>query len=255
MLSAVMLLLDYILVVAVGISAGVAAVVSVIPVLHNLTMPLCLLVLLTLTFVNLRGIRQSGLTFIFPVIVFIVCMAVAIGIGLVALWSSGGHPQPVIPPPRLLPPSESMSTWVLLAAFASGCTALTGIEAVSNAVPLFKKPAVPNAQWTLTIIMLVLSVFLLGISYLCPAYHIGAMDETKLGYQTILAQLLAAVAGKGVFYYLALTSIFIVLTYSAQTGFTDFPRVCRLLAEERVLCRPISPTAVGGWFFPMGLSF
>ena len=113
--------------------------------------------------------------------------------------------------------------------------ALTGIEAVSNAVPLFRKPTVRNAQWTLTIIMAILALFLLGISHLGPAYHIVAMDETKPHYQTVLSQLVAAVTGRGVFYYFSLASIFVVLTYSAQTSFTDFPGVCRFLAEDRFL--------------------
>ncbi len=232
--SAVMLLLDYLLNVAVGISAGVGAVVSAIPALHSYTLPLCLLVLITLTFVNLRGVRESGLAFIFPVFVFIGCMAVAIAIGLFSVWQSSGQPQPVVVPP-IPQTTGTIGAWILLAAFANGCTALTGIEAVSNAVPLFRQPSVPNAQRTLTLIMLILGLFLLGISHLCPAYHIGAMDETKPGYQTVLSQLMAAVAGRGVFYYISLASIFIVLTYSAQTSFTDFPRVCRLLAEDGFL--------------------
>ena len=230
-----MLLLDYLLNVCVGISAGIGAVVSAFPTLHPYTLPLCLLVLITLTFLNLRGIRESGQAFIVPVIIFIVCMAVAIVIGLLSVWQSGGHPHAVVAPPKLPPITGTLSAWILLAAFANGCTALTGVEAVSNAVPLFRKPTVRNAQRTLTIIMLILALFLLGISQLCPAYHIGAMDETKPGYQTVLSQLVAAVAGRGVFYYVSLTSIFIVLTYSAQTSFTAFPRVCRLLAEDGFL--------------------
>jgi amino acid transporter len=234
-LSAVMLLLDYLLNVSVGISAGIGALVSAIPALHPFTLPLCLLVLITLTFINLRGVRQSGQAFVGPVIVFIVCMGVVIVIGLLSTWQSGGQPHAVVAPPPIPPATATLSAWILLAAFANGCTALTGIEAVSNAVPLFRKPTVPNAQRTLTIIMLILGLFLLCISYLCPAYHIGAMDEAQPGYQTVLSQLVTAVAGRGMFYYISLTSIFIVLTYSAQTSFTDFPRVCRLLAEDGFL--------------------
>jgi amino acid transporter len=234
-LSAVMLLLDYLLNVAVGISAGIGALVSAIPSLHPFTLPLCLLVLATLTFVNLRGIRESGLAFTVPVIVFIGCMGLALVVGLLSIAISGGHPQPLVAPPKIPPGTGTVSSWIILAAFANGCTALTGIEAVSNAVPLFQKPTVPNAQRTLTIIMAILAVFLLGISYLCPAYHIGAMDQSKPHYQTVLSQLVAAVMGRGVFYYVSLASIFIVLTYSAQTSFTGFPRVCRLLAEDGFL--------------------
>lgn len=234
-LAAVMLLLDYLLNVSVGISAGIAAIVSAFPVLHPFTLPLCLVVLMTLTFLNLRGVKESGMAFIFPVLIFIGCMTAAIIIGLFSVVQSGGHPQPISGPPKIPRGGETIGLWIILAAFANGCTALTGIEAVSNAVPLFRKPTVANAQRTLTIIMLVLAVFLLGISHLSPAYHIGAMDQNKPGYQTVLSQLVAAITGRGVFYYISLGSIFVVLTYSAQTSFTGFPRVCRFLAEDGFL--------------------
>jgi amino acid transporter len=234
-LAAVMLLLDYFLNVAVGISAGIGAIVSAIPSLHAFTLPLCLLVLITLTLLNLRGVRESGRAFIIPVIVFIGCMGLVLLIGLITAWLANGHPHPVVAPPKIPRGGGSVSDWIILAAFANGCTALTGIEAISNAVPLFRKPTVPNAQRTLKVIMLILALFLLGISILCPAYHIGAMDENQPGYQTVLSQLVAAVAGRGMFYYISLASIFIVLTYSAQTSFTGFPRVCRFLAEDGFL--------------------
>ncbi len=233
--AGVALILDYLLNVAVGIAAGVGAVVSAIPALHRYTLPLCLLVLLTLTIINLRGVRESGLTFVVPVLVFLGCISAVILIGLVRVWQSGGHPCPVVPLPPIPRGTATVSVWLLLGAFANGCTAMTGVEAVSNGVPLFREPTVPNAQRTLTVIVAILSLFLLGVAYLCSAYHIGAMDEQQPGYQTILSQLVAAVVGQGVFYYVAIASIFIVLTYSAQTSFADFPRVCRLLAEDGFL--------------------
>jgi amino acid transporter len=233
--AGVALLLDYLLNVAVGIAAGVGAVVSAIPALHPYTLPLCLLVLLTLTIINLRGLRESGLAFVVPVLVFLGCIAAVIFIGLIRTWLSSGHPHPVVPLPAIPRGTATVSAWLLMGAFANGCTAMTGVEAVSNGVPLFREPAVPNAQRTLTVIVAILSMFLLGVAYLCSVYHIGAMDEQQPGYQTILSQLVAAVAGQGVFYHVAIASIFIVLTYSAQTSFTDFPRVCRLLAEDGFL--------------------
>ncbi len=233
--AGVALLLDYLLNVAVGIAAGVGAVVSAIPALHPYTLPLCLLVLLTLTIINLRGVRESGLAFVVPVLVFLGCMAAVLLIGLLRAWLSSGHPNPVVPLPAIPRATATVSVWLLLGAFANGCTAMTGVEAVSNGVPLFREPSVPNARRTLTVIVAILSLFLLGVAYLCSVYHIGAMDEQQPGYQTILSQLVAAVAGHGVFYYVAIASIFIVLTYSAQTSFADFPRVCRLLAEDGFL--------------------
>jgi amino acid transporter len=233
--AAVALLLDYLLNVAVAIAAGVAAVVSLIPALQPHALLLCLIVLLMLTFLNLRGIRQSGLVFLAPVAVFIGCLGVTIAIGLIRAWQSGGQPHPVVAPPSIPQTAAAVSTWLLLGAFANGCTAMTGVEAVSNGVPLFREPKVPNATQTLTVIIMILTLFLLGLAYLCPAYHIGAMNEQQAGYQTILSQLVAAVVGRGIFYYVSLASIFIVLTYSAQTSFADFPRVCRLLAEDGFL--------------------
>ena len=197
--------------------------------------PLCLFVLLTLTIINLRGVRESGMAFVVPVLVFLGCIAAVIIIGLFRVWQSGGHPLPAVPLPAIPRGTATVSVWLLLGAFANGCTAMTGVEAVSNGVPLFREPAVPNAQRTLTMIVAILSLFLLGVAYLCSVYHIGAMNEQQPGYQTILSQLVAAVTGQGVFYYVAIASIFIVLTYSAQTSFADFPRVCRLLAEDGFL--------------------
>ena len=138
-----------------------------------------------------------------------------------------------------LPPApvetSTLSLWLLLGAFANGLTAMTGVEAVSNAVPLFRKPTVTNARWTLSIIVGILALFLLFLGYLCPAYHVVAMDENQPGYQTILSQLVETIMGRGVFYYISLMSIFVVLTYSAQTSFAAFPRVCRLLANDHFL--------------------
>ena len=229
------LMLDYILNVAVGISAGVGAVVSAVPGLHGHTLMLCLVVLVALTFINLRGVRESGVAFGIPVLAFLLCIGVTVLMGLVRVCLSGGHPHAVVAPPPMEAGTETVSLWLMLRAFASGCTAMTGVEAVSNGVPLFQKPAVPKAQWTLTIIVGVLAALLFAISILSPAYHFHAMDERKPGYQTVLSQLVLAVAGRGTFYYLSIGTIFIILACSAQTSFADFPRVCRLLAEDGFL--------------------
>jgi amino acid transporter len=229
------LLLDYMLNVAVGISAGVAAVVSAVPALHHYQLALCLFVLVFLTFLNLRGVRESGLVFTLPAFAFVGCVGCAVIIGLVRAWLSGGHPTPVEPVPGLPEATQAVSTWLLLRGFANGCAAMTGIEAVSNGVPLFAKPRVGNAQWTLTVIVIVLSALLLAVAWLCPTYHISAMDQRRPGYQTILSQLVVAATGSGVFYYVSIASILVILAFSANTSFAGFPRVCRLLAEDGYL--------------------
>ena len=233
--AAVALMLDYLLNVAVGISAGVGAVVSVVPALQPHTLLICLLVLITLTFINLRGVKESGMVFVIPVVVFVLCLAAVIAIGVVRASLAGGQPHPIVPPPHFPNATAAVSGWLILTAFANGCTAMTGVEAVSNGVPLFREPTVPNSHKTLTAIILILALFLLGLGYLCPAFHIGAMNEQQPGYQNVLSQLVGAVIGRNFFYYISLASIFIVLTYSAQTSFADFPRVCRFLAEDRFL--------------------
>ena len=120
-------------------------------------------------------------------------------------------------------------------AFASGCTAMTGVEAVSNGVTAFREPAVPHAQRTLTAIIGLLAVMLAGIAYLCHVYTIGATEPGQAGYQSILSQLVAAVVGRGVFYYITIGSVLSVLALSANTGFADFPRLCRVIASDGFL--------------------
>jgi Amino acid permease len=128
-----------------------------------------------------------------------------------------------------------VSAWLLLRAFASGCTALTGVEAVSNGVKAFREPAVKNAQRTLTVIIALLAAMLAGISYLVKAYGITATDPGQPGYQSLLSMLVAAVFGKGFFYYLTVASILLVLSLSANTAFADFPRLCRAIAQNNYL--------------------
>jgi amino acid transporter len=235
LLAAAALMIDYILNVAVGISAGVAALVSAFPGLHSYTLWLCLLALLLLTLVNLRGTKESGLAFALPTYLFLASFFVILGLGIVRALLAGGHPRPVIPPPHLGAAIVPASLWLLMRAFASGCTAMTGVEAVSNGMGAFKEPPVQHAHRTLTAIVLSLGVLLGGIAYLSHAFGIGAMDQTKPGYQSVLSQLVAATLGRNVFYYVAISSLLAVLTLSANTSFVGFPRLCQLIAQDRFL--------------------
>jgi amino acid transporter len=235
LLAAAALMLDYVLVVAVGISAGVGALISAVPVLQPYTLHLCLLILALITLVNLRGVRESGLAFVVPTYAFVGSLLAVLAIGMVKTVLAGGRPEPVMSPAALPPAATAASLWVLMRSFASGCTAMTGVEAVSNGVSAFCEPAVVGARRTLTVIILLLAVMLAGIAYLCRAYGVGATDAGEPGYDSVLSQLSAAVVGRGWFYYLTIGSVLSVLALSANTGFADFPRLCRVIAQDGFL--------------------
>jgi amino acid transporter len=235
LLAAAALLADYILTAAVGISAGVGALISAVPKLLPHTMVMCLGILVMITIVNLRGVKDAGFAFLVPTYLFVGCLVITIGGGIVRTFMSGGHPlpaNPLPPPPVAL---QGVTYWLLLRVFASGCTALTGVEAVSNGVRAFREPRVKNAQLTLTIIIAILGVLLAGISYLVKVYGIVATDPGQPGYQSVLSLLIAAVFGKGVFYYVSIGSILLVLSLSANTAFADFPRLCRAISQNNYL--------------------
>jgi amino acid transporter len=235
LLAAAALLTDYILTAAVGISAGVGALVSAVPSLLPHTVAICVGILLIITVINLRGVREAGGVFMIPTYLFVATLLITIAGGVVRAILSGGHPTPLaaLPPPPAM--TEAVSFWLLLKVFSSGCTALTGVEAVSNGVKAFREPGVKNAQRTLTIIIFLLALLLAGISYLVKVYGIAATDPGQPGYQSLLSMLIAAVFGKGIFYYLTIGSILLVLSLSANTAFADFPRLCKAIATNNYL--------------------
>src|SRR5271163_860484 len=235
LLAAAALLADYILTAAVGISAGVGALVSAVPSLLPHMVSLCVGILIVITILNLRGVRDAGTAFAIPTYLFVGTLLITIVGGLVRVLVSGGHPLAAAPLPPPPPVTAAVSYWLLLKVFASGCTALTGVEAVSNGVKAFREPAVKNAQRSLTVIIFLLAVLLAGISYLVKAYGIAATDPGQPGYQSVLSLLTAAVFGRGFFYYLTMGSILFVLSLSANTAFADFPRLCRAIAQNNYL--------------------
>ena len=235
LLAAAALMIDYVLTAAVGISAGVGALISAVPSLQSQTLRLCLGILILITIVNLRGVQESGGVFLLPTYIFIACLLGLIAVGVYKTLAAGGHPVPVIAPPQLRGVTSAVSAWLMLRTFSSGCTAMTGVEAVSNGVMAFRDPTDKYAKRTLTIIIAILIVMLLGIAYLVPAYGIAATDPGLPGYQSILSQLLAAVTGRGTFYWLSIGSILVVLSLSANTAFADFPRLARAIAMNGYL--------------------
>jgi amino acid transporter len=236
LLAGAALMIDYLLNVAVGISAGIGALVSAVPSLLPHTLALCLAVLIILTVVNLRGVKEAGSAFVAPTYLFVGTLTIVIVIGFYKVVASGGHPLAVVVPPKPASAAlQAVGLWILLKAFASGCTALTGVEAVSNGVQAFRKPVVPAARATLTAIIAILIVLLGGIAVVVRYYGIMATDPGAPGYQSVLSMLTAAVAGKGIFYDVTMFSVLLVLCLSANTSFADFPRLCRMVARDDYL--------------------
>ena len=235
LLAAASLMVDYVLTAAVGISAGVGALISAVPSLQRHTLALCLAILIVVTLINLRGVSEAGGIFLVPTYLFIFCLLAMIALGIVKALIAGGHPVAVVAPPHLMGTFEAVSAWLLLRAFASGCTAMTGVEAVSNGVMAFKEPASVTARLTLTVVIAILTVMLFGIAFLCRAYGVAATPPGETGYQSVLSQLLAAITGKGIFYGVSIGSILVVLALSANTAFADFPRLARAIAQNGFL--------------------
>jgi amino acid transporter len=235
LLAAAALMIDYILTASVGISAGVGALISAVPSLQPHTLELCLLVLAVLTIVNMRGVHDTGVVFMIPTYLFTATLLIVIAVGSWQAFHSAGHPVPAMPLPSIPAGTAMVSWWLILKVFSSGCTAMTGVEAVSNGVMAFREPTRKNAKATLTIIIALLAILLAGIALLCRAYGIAATDPGKPGYQSVLSMLTRAVMGQGWFYYLTIASVLLVLALSANTAFADFPRLTRAIAIDNYM--------------------
>jgi amino acid transporter len=241
LLAAAALMIDYILTAAVGISAGVTALTSSVQgtrfaALQNHTLLICLVILAILAVVNMRGVKDAGKAFILPTFLFVGTLLTLIAVGMWKTVLTGGHPMPMAPIPPPLPATVgALGTWMLLKAFASGCAAMTGVEAVSNGVMAFGEPRVKRAQRTLTVIIGILMVLLFGIAYLAKAYRVMPMDPDAPHFQSLVSLLVTAVLGRGWFYYLTMGSVLLALALSANTAFADFPRLTRAIATHDYL--------------------
>jgi amino acid transporter len=231
LIAAASLLIDYILTVAVSIAAGVAAVTSAFPQWHINRVELTLGFVLVLMIGNLRGIRDSGRIFAVPTYFFIVTTLMLIGVGAWNAVSGTVHPVPPVDP--VLSNSEPLTLFLILTAFANGCTAMTGVEAVSNGVPAFRPPESKNAAATmLTMAVLSITMFL-GITLLAQSYHIMPSEQ-----ETVVSQLARGVFGtRGVAYYAVQAATMLILVLAANTAYADFPRLTSILARDRFVPR------------------
>jgi amino acid transporter len=224
------LMIDYILTVTVSISAGTAALTSAIPVLKSHTVLLCLFFIFLIMLANLRGVKESGQIFMVPTYAFITSIFLLIGIGLFK-YTTGQ----VITEYPSLPVSESISVFFILRAFSAGCTALTGVEAISDGVLAFKTPEWKNARLTLLYLGVILGFMFVGISYLANIYHI--VPEAG---QTVVSLLGRVILGNGPVYYFLQIVTLLVLMLAANTSYADFPRLCYFLARDGFLPRQLS---------------
>ncbi len=231
LIAAASLLVDYTLTVSVSISAGVLAVTSAFPKLDSMRVEMCLAALAILMVGNLRGIRESGRIFAVPTYFFVVSIAILILVGLFK-YTTGHVVHVDIPPPPDVGTSK-LTTFLLLTAFANGCTAMTGVEAVSNGVPAFRPPESKNASATLVAMALLAIGMFVGITVLAHAY--GVMPNPQ---ESGVSQLGRAIFGRGtIIYYLIQAATTLILVLAANTAFADFPRLASIVARDRYLPR------------------
>lgn len=232
LLAGASLLIDYVLTVSVSVTAGIAAIVSVFPELAGARVVLALCAVTLITFGNLRGVKESSNFFTPPTYAFIVLILILIAKGFFSLIT-GDTSLPYIPGEIQLS-MEGFSWLILLRAFSSGCTALTGIEAVSNGVKAFKKPEHKNASKVLLRLGIILSVMFLGVSFLTWHFHIIPKEN-----ETVLSQLARELFGNGIFYYLIQAATCTILLLAANTAFNGFPALCSMIAKDCYLPRQL----------------
>lgn len=231
LIAASSLLIDYVLTVAVSIAAGVAAVTSAFPQLHVNRVELTLAFVLVLMFGNLRGIRESGRIFAAPTYFFVVTILAVIGVGIWRVLTGSVAPvQTVAPVPSAGAP---LTLFLLLTAFSNGCTAMTGVEAVSNGVPAFKPPESNNAAATMLMMAALSITMFLGITLLSHAFHVVPSEQ-----ETVVSQLARGVFGaRGVPYFAVQAATMLILVLAANTAYADFPRLASILARDRYVPR------------------
>jgi len=234
------LLVDYVLTVSVSTSAGVAAVTSAVPDLHDAAVPIGVAVIALITLGNLRGIREAGTIFALPTYFFIACTSAVIAIGMVKVFA-GDAPGGVLdePTPPLVEAEKGLTLFLILRAFSSGCAALTGIEAISNGVPAFKPPEVQNARTTMAYMAAILIILFLGITFLANRFALVPAEALN-GHETIISQLGRNVFGKNVLYYAFQVGTALVLFLAANTSYSAFPPLGANLARDHFLPRHFS---------------
>lgn len=231
------LLIDYVLTVAVSISSGVAAVVSLSPSTQAFGVVIGVAAIAMLCVANLRGVKESGALFALPTYIFVVLILALIG---TAVFRGAG--QPAVPPEITPPPGgfQAVTLFLLLRAFAASCTALTGTEAIADGVGAFKEPAAKNAGRTLVAMVILLLTMFIGISWAAQHYGLKIMEPSEPGFRTVLAQLAVSMFGEGPLFYVIQIATAAILFLAANTAFADFPRLCSFIARDGYIPRQLT---------------
>jgi amino acid transporter len=232
--AGVALLTDYVLTVAVSVSAGTAALYSAVPSTYGWRVPIALAFIALIAWGNLRGVKESGRLFAVPTFGFIISVMAIIVIGIVKAIT--GHLHHVAPAdPALLSVTRSAGFFLVLHAFASGGAAVTGVEAISNGVPAFKPPEWKNARSTLMVMGGLLGVMFLGLSWLAHRLHTVPTDQ-----KTVISQIAKAVLGSGPQFFIVQLMTLLILVLAANTSFADFPRLASFAAEDAFMPRQLT---------------
>jgi amino acid transporter len=245
LLAGAALLVDYVLTVSVSVAAGVAAVTSAIPDLHELRVPIGIAIIALMTVGNLRGIREAGTLFAIPTYFFIFSMGTVIVVGLIKVML-GDTPDPADQEKSHIDPAhvtQGITLFLVLRAFSQGCTALTGVEAISNGVPAFKTPSVENARTTMVMMACFLACLFLGITFITSRFGFvpdEALPEALHTEQTIVSKVGREVLGENVLYYGYQVATALVLFLAANTSYNGFPPLGAILARDRFLPRQFS---------------
>ena len=235
LVAAAALMIDYVLTVAVSISAGIAAVTSAFPSMIHHAVFLAILAIIILTWINLRGIQESAKAFMFPTYIFVLMIFVLIGVGAYKYFGHSLHTVDYAHQKDLLQPiTKILTITLILKAFSSGCSAMTGIEAISNGVSAFQKPKAQNASQTLTVLMVLLIAMFMGITSL--AFFLGIRPVSD---ETVLSQIGHQVLGSGLFYYILQAATCLILLLAANTSFAGFPLLASMISRDGYLPRQL----------------
>ncbi len=228
------LLADYVLTVAVSVSSAVAAIVSAFPRQHDHLIAWGVFFIALITLLNLRGLRESGTIFAIPTYLFLLAIGTMIVIGIARNATNGFEAQQ--PPSHVIAGSGSITLFLILRAFSSGCSALTGVEAISDGVPAFRKPEWKNARTTLTWMIGILAVMFASITFLAHQYGAVPMDQAESGYETVVSQIARGVfGGTNAAYYVMQFATMAILVLAANTAYSDFPRLSYFMARDHYM--------------------